>query len=130
VVDTLKEQVRQAKALESISDQALLSDPRLNPATRSVADRLQADRLATGLEMEHRRELRRVRETDRREEEHIRAAAAVDAARAATDPAYTVLDLVRSRTRFSRLCLGASIVLSIGSAMSLEAALATHYPAA
>ncbi|MGW9558219.1 hypothetical protein ACWGSK_27390 [Nocardiopsis sp. NPDC055551] len=130
VVATLQERTRQAQALASVPNQTLLSDPRLNPDTRSDADRLQAERLATGLEMEHRRELRKVRETDRREEERIRAAAAVDAARAATDPAYTVLDLVRSRTRFSRLCLGASIVLSIGSAMSLEAALVTHYPAA
>lgn len=130
VVTDLQHRTRQAQALASVPNQGLLADPRLNPDTRSDADRLQAERLATGLEMEHRRELRRVRETDRREEERIRAAAAVDAARAATDPAYTVLDMVRSRTRFSRLCLGASIVLSIGSAMSLEAALATHYPAA
>ena len=130
VVTDLQERTRQAQELDAIPRQELLADPRLNPATRAAADRLQAERLSTGLEMEHRRELRRVREVDRQEEERIRAAAAVDAARAATDPAYTVLDMVRSRTRFSRLCLGASIVLSIGSAMSLEAALATHYPAA
>ena len=130
VVSDLQERTRQAQELDAIPRQELLADPRLNPETRAAADRLQAERLSTGLEMEHRRELRRVRETDRREEERIRAAAAVDAARAATDPAYTVLDMVRSRTRFSRLCLGASIVLSIGSAMSLETALATHYPAA
>lgn len=130
VVAGLQAKVQNAKALQSVTDQKLLSDPRLNPETRADADRLQAERLATGLEMEHRRELRRVRETDRREEERIRAAAAVDAARAATDPSYTVLDLVRSRKTFSRVCLGASFVLSVGAAMSLETALATHYPAA
>lgn len=128
VVADLKARVQSAKALQSVADQKLLSDPRLNPQTRATADRLQAERLATGLEMEHRRELRSVRETDRREEERIRAAAAVDAARAATDESYTVLDLVRSRSRFSRLCLGASVVLSVGSAMGLEAAVVAHYP--
>ncbi|MFE0270509.1 hypothetical protein ACFWZ7_26195 [Nocardiopsis alba] len=128
VVATLQEQVRQAQALAAVPEQKLLADARLNPQTRATADRLQAERLSTGLEMEHRRELRRVREIDRQEEERIRAAAAVDAARAATDESYTLLDMVRSRKTFSRVCLGASIVLSVGSAMGLEAAVATHYP--
>lgn len=128
VVGALQARIRQAQALAAIPEQELLANPRLNPETRATADRLQAERLATGLEMEHRRELRSVRETDRREEERIRAAAAVDAARAATDESYTVVDLVRSRTRFSRLCLGASVVLSVGSAMGLEAAVVAHYP--
>jgi hypothetical protein len=130
VVADLKNRTQQAQALASVQRQELLADPRLNPDTREKADRLQSERLTTGLEMEHRRELRSVREADRREEERIRAAAAVDAARAATDPAYTVLDLVRSRTRFSHLCLGASLVLSIGSAMGLEAAVVEHYETA
>ncbi|WP_117199058.1 hypothetical protein [Nocardiopsis sp. TNDT3] len=130
VVADLKARVQDAKALQSVADQKLLADPRLNPTTRGQADRLLSERLSTGLEMEHRRELRSVRETDRRAEEAVRAAAAVDAARAATDPAYTVLDLVRSRTRFSRLCLGASVLLSIGSAMGLEAAVTEHYTTA
>lgn len=130
VVSDLQERVRQAQALASVPEQKLLANPRLNPDTRATADRLQSERLRTGLEMEHRRELRSVRETDRQEEERIRAAAAVDAARAATDPAYTVLDLVRSRRRFSTLCLGASILAAVGSAMGLEAAVAAHYPAA
>lgn len=128
VVATLQEQVRQAQALAAVPEQKLLADARLNPQTRATADRLQAERLSTGLEMEHRRELRRVREIDRQEEERIRAAAAVDAARAATDESYTLLDMVRSRRRFSWVCLGASVVLSVGSAMGLEAAVATHYP--
>lgn len=130
VVSDLQERVRQAQALAAVPEQALLANPRLNPDTRATADRLQSERLRTGLEMEHRRKLRSVRETDRQEEERIRAAAAVDAARAATDPAYTVLDLVRSRRRFSTLCLGASILLSVGSAMGLEAAVAAHYSTA
>ncbi|MCY9787168.1 helix-turn-helix domain-containing protein [Nocardiopsis sp. EMB25] len=130
VVTDLQERIRQAQALAAVPEQKLLADPRLNPQTRARADRLQAKRLATGLEMEHRRELRAVREADRRAEKAIRASAAVDAARAATDESYTVLDLVRSRTRFSRLCLGASIVLSVGSAMGLEAAVVAHHPTA
>src|SRR5690606_33297540 len=61
-------------------------------------------------------------------EEAVRAAAAVDAARAATDPALTVLSVVRSRRRFTVLCLTASLVLSVGSAMGLEAAVQRYYP--
>ncbi|MFE6387656.1 AsnC family protein [Nocardiopsis dassonvillei] len=130
VVAALRKQVQDAKALQAVPDQGLLSDPRLNPATREQADTLSAERLKTRLELEHRRVLRSERETDRRAEEAIRAAQAVDAARAATDPAYTVLDLTRSRRHFAHLSLAASIVLSIGSAMGLEAAVHTHQPAA
>jgi hypothetical protein len=130
VVATLQERVRQAQALASVPRQDLLSDPRLNPATRSQADRLEAERLRTRLDMEHRRQLRSEREADRRAEEAIRAAQAVDQARAATDPAYTVLALVKNRGRFAALSLGASITLSVGSAMGLEAAVATAYPTA
>lgn len=123
VVDTLKEQVRQAKALESISDQALLSDPRLNPATRGVADRLQAERLRASLDAEHRRKLRVLREQDAREAERLRAAEAVVSARAATDPAVTLLEVSRLRSRVVRWSLVASVALSVGSAMGMEAAL-------
>ncbi|MFE1399239.1 winged helix-turn-helix domain-containing protein [Nocardiopsis dassonvillei] len=130
VVAALRKQVQDAKALQSVPDQDLLSDPRLNPATRGQADTLSAERLKTRLELEHRRVLRSERETDRRAEEAIRAAQAVDAARAATDPAYMVLDLTRSRRHFAHLSLAASIVLSIGSAMGLEAAVHTHQPEA
>ncbi|MEV2279354.1 hypothetical protein AB0I72_27635 [Nocardiopsis sp. NPDC049922] len=126
VVATLQEQVRQAQALASIPRQDLLSDPRLNPATRHQADKLAAERLSARLELEHRRVLRSEREADRRAEEAIRAAQAVDAARAATDPAYTVLALVRHRGRFATLSLGASIVLSVGSAIGLEAAVSAY----
>lgn len=130
VVTDLQARTRQAQELAAIPRQDLLSDPRLNPATRATADRLQAERLGTHLELEHKRFLRKEREADRRAEEAIRAAQAVDAARAATDPAYTVLDITRSRTKYSRGCLGASFALSVGSAMSLEAAVVSHYPAA
>lgn len=123
VVDTLKEQVRQAKALESISDQALLSDPRLNPATRGVADRLEAERLRASLDAEHRRKLRVLREQDAREAERLRAAEAVVSARAATDPAVTLLEVSRLRSRVVRWSLVASVALSVGSAMGMEAAL-------
>ncbi|ADH69832.1 YIP1 family protein [Nocardiopsis dassonvillei] len=130
VVATLQERVRQAQALASVPHQELLADPRLNPATRSQADSLESDRLRTRLDLEHRRFLRTEREADRRADEAIRAAQAVDQARAATDPAYTVLALVRNRSRFAALSLGASLVLSVGSAMGLEAGVVAHYPAA
>jgi len=130
VVAALQEQVRQAQALAAVPEQQLLRDPRLNPATRTLADSLEAERLRARLEAEHRRVLRAQQERERQAEEAVRAAAAVDAARAATDPALTVLAVVRSRRRYTWLCLGASLLLSVGSAMGLEAAVTRYYPAA
>src|SRR5690554_347936 len=130
VVAALQEKVRQAQALAAVPEQQLLRDPRLNPATRALADALEAERLRARLEAEHRRVLRAQQERERQAEEAVRAAAAVDAARAATDPALTVLSVVRSRRRFSALCLGASLLLSVGSALGLEAAVQRYYPAA
>ncbi|KUP98395.1 hypothetical protein [Thermobifida cellulosilytica] len=130
VVAALQEQVRQAQALASVPEQQLLADPRLNPATRELADALEVERLRARLEAEHRRVLRAQRERERQEDEAVRAAAVVDQARAATDPALTVLSVVRSRRRFTSLCLTASLALSVGSAMGLEAAVGTYYPGA
>lgn len=130
VVAALQEQVRQAQALASVPRQELLSDPRLNPATRALADSLEAERLRARLEAEHRRVLRAQQERERQEAEVVRAAAAVDAARAATDPALTVLSVVRARRRYTWLCLGASLLLSVGSAMGLEAAVQRYWPSA
>jgi len=130
VVAALQEQVRQAQALAAVPEQQLLRDPRLNPATRALADALEAERLRVRLEAEHRRVLRAQQERERQEAEAVRAAAAVDAARAATDPALTVLSVVRSRRRFTALCLAASLLLSVGSAMGLETAVTLYYPAA
>lgn len=128
VVGSLQEQVRQAQALSAIPEQGLLSNPRLNPATRALADQLQAERLRSALAAEHRRVLRAQRERERQEEETVRAAAAVDQARAATDPALTVLAVVRARRRYTAICMAASIALSVGSAMGLEAAVTRYYP--
>lgn len=130
VVRSLQERVRQAQALAAVPEQGLLSNPRLNPATRQVADELAAERLRAALDAEHRRVLRAQRARDRREEEAVRAAAAVADARAATDPALTVLAVVRGRRRYTALCLTASLVLSVGSAMGLEAAVSSYYPTA
>lgn len=130
VVGSLQEQVRQAQALSAIPEQGLLSNPRLNPATRALADQLQAERLRSTLAAEHRRVLRAQRERERQEEETVRAAAAVDQARAATDPALTVLAVVRARRRYTAICMAASIALSVGSAMGLEAAVSSYYPTA
>src|SRR5690606_10733020 len=130
VVASLQEQVRQAQALASVPEQQLLRDPRLNPATRGVADALEAERLRARLEAEHRSALRAQQERERQAEEAVRAAAAVDAARAATDPALTVLSVVRSRRRFTAICLAASLALSVGSAMGLESAVQRYHPAA
>ena len=128
VVADLQERTRQAQELAAIPRQELLADPRLNPATRAQADALEAARLRERLDLDHRRVMRSEREADRRATEAVRAAEAVDRARAATDPAYTVLALVRNRGRFAAVALGASLLLSVGSAMGLEAAVTTHYP--
>src|SRR5690606_25792106 len=66
VVQALQQRVQQAQALSAIPEQDLLANPSLNPATRSLADRLQAERLRARLEAEHRRVLRAQRETERR----------------------------------------------------------------
>ncbi|GAB3724475.1 hypothetical protein [Nocardiopsis oceani] len=121
VVATLQEQVRQAQALASVPEQKLLADPTLNPTTRGLADSLTAARLRTELELEHRRELRRAKEADRREERAARRAAAIDDAREATSNENVVLDMTRSRKRFTLGALGASLVCSVGSAMGVEA---------
>lgn len=130
VVTDLKNRTQQAQALASVPRQELLSDPRLNPDTRGLANKLESARLRERLDLEHRRVLRSEREADRQAAEAVRAAEAVDQARAATDPAYTVLTLVRNRGRFAALALGASLVLSVGSAMGLETAVVDHFPGA
>ncbi|GAB3452671.1 hypothetical protein GCM10027570_31120 [Streptomonospora sediminis] len=130
VVERLRQQVQAAKALASVPDQDLLADPRLNPHTRDQADELTAQRLSIALELEHKRQMRRAREDDRVEEEAARAAQAVAAATRATEPARSVLNLTRSRGRYVAGALGASIVLSIGSAMGLEAWVQSTWPTA
>lgn len=128
VVATLQEQVRQAQALASVPEQALLSDPKLNPTTRGMADSLTAARLQTELELEHRRELRRAREQDRKEERAARRAAAIDNAREATSDENIALDMTTRRRRFTLGALGASLLCSVGSAMGVEAAVQAAYP--
>jgi hypothetical protein len=130
VVADLQRRVQAAKSLQSVTDQELLADPRLNPATRSQADRLEATRLQVVLDLEHSRQLRRAREADRIEEQEARAARAVARAEEATDPAHNVLDLSRSRGRYVAGALAASFVLSVGSAMGLEAAVQEHFSTA
>ncbi len=71
VVAALQEQVRQAQALASVPEQQLLRDPRLNPATRALADSLEAERLRARLEAEHRRVLRAQQERERQAEEDL-----------------------------------------------------------
>lgn len=130
VVATLQEQVRQAQALAAVPEQKLLSNPKLNPATRGLSDSLTADRLQTELELEHRRELRRAREQDRKEERAARRAAAIDNAREATSDANIALDMTTRRRRFTLGALGASLLCSVGSAMGVEAAVQAAYPGA
>lgn len=118
---TLQETVQAAKSLASVPDQHLLDDPALNPATRRQYDQLTAARLQEELELEHRRKLRAAKELDRREDEQAEAETAIAAARRATSPARTVLDMTRYQRLFGRIVLAASLALSIGSAMGMEA---------
>ena len=128
VVADLKKRTQQAQALYSIPRQELLADARLNPETRALADDLTARQLRTGLELEHKRQLRRERERDRVEERAARRAAAIDDARDAHSNESIALDMTTSRTRFTLGALGASIVCSVGSAMGVEAAVQAAYP--
>lgn len=117
----LQKTVQAAKTLASIPDQELLENPALNPATRSRYDELTAARLQEELDLYHRRRLRDAHEQDRREGEQAETAAAIAAARKATSPAKTVLDMTRHQRTFGRIVLAASLALSVGSAMGMEA---------
>ncbi|CAM3747161.1 hypothetical protein [Nocardiopsis rhodophaea] len=119
--DRLRDTVREAKSLASITDQELLERPELNPATRGRYDELTAQRLNEELNLLHKRKVRSARERDRVEAEQARIDQAVAAAREATDPAQSVLDMTRHQRWFGRITLTASLALSVGSAMGMEA---------
>ncbi|MEV2279220.1 hypothetical protein AB0I72_26945 [Nocardiopsis sp. NPDC049922] len=124
--DQIKKTVQDAKTLASIPGQELLEDPALNPATRARYDELTAERLSTELDLIHRRKLREAEEADRREGEQAEVDKIIAAARRATSPARTILDMTRHQARFGRLALAASLALSVGSAMGLAALVAKH----
>lgn len=117
----LQENVQAAKSLSSVPDQELLENPALNPATRSKYDELTAERLQEELDLGHRRKLRAAQEVDRREGERAETDRAIAAARKATSPAKAITDMTRHQQRFGRIVLAASLLLSVGSAMGLEA---------
>src|SRR5690606_6137131 len=98
------------------------ADPRLNPATRGHADELRTEQLTRALDAEHARLLRRHRVADRRAAEAEETLAAIALARQASSPARSVLALHRGRRVYARIAVAASVVLSAGSAMGVEAA--------
>ncbi|QXJ27080.1 hypothetical protein AGRA3207_007878 (plasmid) [Actinomadura graeca] len=122
VVASVREQAEQAAALAGISGQDRLADPRLNPATRAHADELRTAQQITALEAEHGRALRRDRVLDARAAEAEATLEAIALARRASSSARSVKALADGRRRWSRLALGASVVLAAGSAMGVEAA--------
>lgn len=111
--------VQAAKTLASIPGQEVLEEVAHNPQTRAKYDQLTAQRLERELELTHRRRLRAAEEEDRKEGEAAEIDRAIAAARKATSPARTVLDMTRHQVRFGRVVLAASLALSIGSAMGL-----------
>lgn len=119
--DQLQKTVQAAKTLASIPDQELLENPALNPQTRARYDELTAARLQEELTLYHQRRLRDAHEQNRREGEQAETSAAIAAARKATSPAKTVLDMTRHQRTFGRIVLAASLALSVGSAMGMEA---------
>ncbi|MEU8347853.1 hypothetical protein AB0C74_39665 [Spirillospora sp. NPDC048832] len=121
-VAAVQEQTQQAAALAGISGQELLSDPRLNPATRGHADRLRIAQQVKALDAEHARLLRRDRVSDARASEAERTLEAIALARRASSPARSVMALHNGRRLWSRLAVTASVVLAAGSAMGVEAA--------
>lgn len=122
VVDAVREQTAQAAALAEIDGQDRLADPRLNPATRGHADTLRTEQLTRALDAEHARLLRRHRVADRRAAEAEETLQAIALARQASSPARSVLALHRGRRVYARVAVAASVVLSAGSAMGVEAA--------
>ena len=120
-VARLQEQVRTAKEMAAIPQLELLEAAGTNPAARGRAEELRDARHVRELEMGHARALRELRVADRRESAAERAEAAVLQAREADSPALSVLALTRTRTRGAAVALGASIALSVGSALGLEA---------
>lgn len=111
--------VQAAKTLASIPGQELLEEAAHNPATRPKYDTLTARRLERELELTHKRRLRAAEEADRKEGETAEIDRAIAAARKATSPARTVLDMTRHQRTFGRVVLTASLALSIGSAMGM-----------
>src|SRR5690606_8952055 len=122
VVDAVREQTEQAAALAEIDGQDRLADPRLNPATRRRADELRTEQLTRALDAEHSRLLRRHRVADRHAAEAEETLQAIALARQAASPARSVLALHRGKRLYLRLSLAASLTLSAGSAMGVEAA--------
>lgn len=119
--EQIQKTVQAAKSLASIPDQRLLEDPALNPQTRARYDELTAARLEAELDLIHRRKLREAEEADRREGEQAEVDRVIAAARRATSPARTILDMTRHQARFGRVSLAASLALSVGSALGLAA---------
>lgn len=113
--------VQAAKTLASIPGQELLEDAAHNPSTRAKYDTLTAQRLERELELTHKRRLRAAEEADRKEGETAEIDRAIAAARKATSPARTVLDMTRHQRTFGRVVLTASLALSVGSAMGMAA---------
>ncbi|CAL9625300.1 hypothetical protein SUDANB121_05964 (plasmid) [Nocardiopsis dassonvillei] len=124
--EQIQKTVQDAKTLASIPDQKLLEDPALNPATRARYDELTAQRLQAELDLIHRRKLRDAEEADRREAERAEVEKIIAAARRATSPARTILDMTRHQKTFGRVTLAASLALSVGSAMGLAALVAAN----
>src|SRR5699024_11561834 len=91
-----------AKTLASIPGQEVLEAVAHNPQTRAKYDQLTAQRLERELELTHRRRLRAAEEEDRKEGEAAEIDRAIAAARKATSPARTVLDMTRHQVRFGR----------------------------
>ncbi|RKS10025.1 winged helix-turn-helix DNA-binding protein [Nocardiopsis sp. Huas11] len=122
VVETVAEQTKQAASLAGIEDQALLADPRTNPRVRGHADALRDDQQRRALDLEHRRALRRGRVADNRAGYAERTLEAIQAARETASPALSVVALHVGRRRFMGASLAASLLLSVGSALGVEAA--------
>ena len=113
--------VQAAKTLASIPGQEVLEEVAHNPATRAKYDILTAQRLERELELSHQRRLRAAEEEDRKEGEQAEIDRVIAAARKATSPAKTVVDMTRHQQRFGRVVLAASLGLSVGSAIGLAA---------
>jgi hypothetical protein len=116
VAETVAREVAEAAALAQIDGQDRLTNPRLNPAVRPLADTLLVDQHRHALKAAHGRVLRRYRVEHRRADDAERALMLILEAREASSPARAVLALHRGRRAFMAVSLAASLALSYGAA--------------
>lgn len=127
VVDDVARRTAEAAALKEIQGQELLRNPLTNPAVRDLAVRLQDRRHERQLAAEDDRDRRRGRVALNWAADAEKALEVIQLAEHMNSPARSVLALHKGRSRFLWTSMGASVVLSGGSAYGLAALASQHH---